>query len=332
MTEGCLAEALIDQSPACHWLIDHEGAFVLVCGEPCGLFGRPAAALTGHRISDLLAPDAAALWTSRLQRIFAGESLNLRERSCGNTYNISAFPVRMEGEIRYAGGLAREATPWGSAEQELRHSVLGALKAMEFDRNMLSKFLHDSIGQNLTALGLQLDLIRMELETVAPDVCVRIGEMQSLLEEIMEDTREYSYELNPSAVERTGLRAALDRLAVRLRQRFPGTLRLNVDPSLKLEPEIASAVFHIAQEAVENALQHSGCSAIEIAVKSSRTGTFLEVKDNGRGFDPGDLLSGRRGLGFLSMEHYAAQAGLGLAIVSHPGAGTTVRAETSEGR
>ena len=54
------------------------------------------------------------------------------------------------------------------------------------------------------------------------------------------------------------------------------------------------------------------------------------MKDNGRGFDPGDLLSGRRGLGFLSMEHYAAQAGLELAIVSHPGAGTTVRAETSE--
>ncbi len=332
MPEGCLAEALIDQSPACHWLIDHEGVFVLVRGESCGIFGKPSGGLTGQRLADLLAPEGAALWDSRLQRVFAGETLHLRQRDNGNTYNISAFPVRLDGEVRYAGGLAREVTPWGTAEQELRHSVLGALKAMEFDRNMLSKFLHDSIGQNLTALGLQLDLIRMELETMAPDVCVRISEMQGVLEEIMEDTREYSYELNPSAVERTGLRAALDRLAARLRERFPGTLRLNVDPSLKLEPEIASAIFHITQEAVENALQHSSCSAIEIAVKSSRTGTFLEVKDNGRGFDPGDLLSGRRGLGFLSMEHYAAQAGLELAIVSHPGAGTTVRAETSESR
>ena len=114
----------------------------------------------------------------------------------------------------------------------------------------------------------------------------------------MEDTREYSYELNPSAVERAGLRAALDRLAARLRERFPGTLRVNVDPSLKLDPKIASALFQIAQEAVENAVQHSSCSAIEIAVKSTRTGTFLEVRDNGRGFDPGDMLPGAAGWGF----------------------------------
>jgi signal transduction histidine kinase len=332
MPEACLAELLLQQSPACHWLMDREGVFLRIYGDARGIFGKTAAELVNLPLSTGLGAAAATLWRSRLKRVFAGEMLRLRERSSGGSFNISVFPVQVEGEVRYAGGLAREVTPWGSAEQELRHSVLGALKAMEFERNMLSKFLHDSIGQNLTALGLQLDLIRMELDTVAPDVCVRIGEMQGVLEEMMSDTREYSYELNPSAVERTGLRAALDRMAARLRQRFPGNLRLNVDPSLKLETEIASAMFHIAQEAVENSVQHSSCSAIEIAVKSSRTGTFLEVKDNGKGFDPGDLTSGRRGLGFLSMEHYAAQAGLELSIVSNPGAGTTVRAETADSR
>lgn len=332
MTEACLAELLLQQDRACHWLIDRKGFFALVYGDSRPIFGRDAADLLRGGVDSSVAPEVAELWNSRLQRVFNGEYLYLRERSEGNTYNVSVFPVTLENEIRYAGGMALEVSPWGSAEQELRHSVLGALKAMEFERNMLSKFLHDSIGQNLTALGLQLDLIRMELESVAPDVCTRIGEMQGILEEIMQDTREYSYELNPSAVERTGLRAALDRLAARLQQRFPGNLRLNVDPSLKLGPDVASALFHIAQEAVENSVQHSGCSTIEIAVKSSRTGTFLEVKDNGRGFDPGDLTSGRRGLGFLSMEHYAAQAGLDLSIASHPGAGTSIRAETSETR
>ena len=53
----------------------------------------------------------------------------------------------------------------------------------------------------------------------------------------MESVREYSYELNPSTVERAGLRPALDRLAGRMRERFPGTLRVNVDPSLKLDPK-----------------------------------------------------------------------------------------------
>ena len=99
-----------------------------------------------------------------------------------------------------------------------------------------------------------------------------------------------------------------------------------MDPSLRLEPKLASALYHIAQEAVENAVQHSGCSIIEIAVKSTRNGPSMEVRDNGRGFDPGDSLGGCRGLGLLSMEHYAAQAGLDLSIVSHRDTGTTVRA------
>ena len=136
---------------------------------------------------------------------------------------------------------------------------------------------------------------------------------------MMEEVREYSYELNPSTVERAGLRAALDRLFARVRERFTGTLRLNVDPSLKLDPKVASAMYQIAQEAVENAVQHSSCSMIEVAVKSARTGTYLEVRDNGRGFDPADLQGGYRGLGLLSMEHYAAQAGLELDDREQPG-------------
>jgi signal transduction histidine kinase len=191
---------------------------------------------------------------------------------------------------------------------------------------MLSKFLHDSVGQNLTALGLQLDLMRMDLEGVSPETCGRIAEIQKLLGDMMEEVREYSYALNPSTVERAGLRPALDRLAVRLRERFTGTLRMNVDPSLKLDKKLAVALYQIAHEALENAVQHSSCSTIEIAVKSSRTGTFLEVRDNGKGFDPADLLGGGRGLGLLSMEHYAAQAGLDLAITSTREMGTTVRA------
>jgi signal transduction histidine kinase len=208
--------------------------------------------------------------------------------------------------------------------------VLGALKAQQFERAMVSKFLHDSVGQNLTALGLQLDLIRMDLETTSPETCLRAIEVQRLLEEMMESVREYSYELNPSTVERAGLRPALDRLTGRIRQRFSGTLRVNVDPFLKIDPKLASAMYQIAQEGVENAVQHSSCSTIEIAVKSTRTGTMMEVRDNGRGFDPADLVAGRRGLGLLSMEHYAAEAGLELSITSTREFGTTVRAVSPE--
>jgi signal transduction histidine kinase len=147
----------------------------------------------------------------------------------------------------------------------------------------------------------------------------------------MEKVRAYSHELNPSAVERAGLRSALDRLAARIRDRFSGGLRVNVDPSLKLDPGLASALYNIAQEAVENSVQHSGCTMIEITVRSMSDRTYMEVRDNGRGFDPGDLAGGFRGLGLLTMEHYAAQAGLDLAVSSARGRGTTVRATAVRG-
>jgi signal transduction histidine kinase len=311
-------------------MVSAKGIFERFYGDTTTLFGKPAAELLGKAAAGVLGPEYGTAWQGRFTRALRGETMMLRERRGKEAWYVTVFPVRCDGQILYAGGMAREITPWGDAEQELRHTVLGALKAQQFERAMVSKFLHDSVGQNLTALGLQLDLIRMDLETTSPETCLRAIEVQRLLEEMMESVREYSYELNPSTVERAGLRPALDRLTGRIRQRFSGTLRVNVDPFLKIDPKLASAMYQIAQEGVENAVQHSSCSTIEIAVKSTRTGTMMEVRDNGRGFDPADLVAGRRGLGLLSMEHYAAEAGLELSITSTREFGTTVRAVSPE--
>jgi PAS domain S-box-containing protein len=321
-----VAEAFLEQSPACHWVVTAAGVFHSIYGDSTFLFGKPASELVGRPAAEALPPELASVWRDRFARALGGETVVLRERRGNAIWHFTVFPIRFGGEIRYTGGQAREITAWSSAEQELRYTVLGALKAQEFERNMVSRFLHDIVGQNLTALGLQLDLIRMDLETVSPESCARVIEIQGILEAMMQRVREYSYELNPATVERAGLRSALDRLTGRICGRFTGSVRVNVDPSLKIDPKIASAMFQIAQEAVENAVQHASCSAIEIAIKSTRAAIALEIRDNGKGFDTSDLLRGCRGLGLLSMEHYAAQAGLDLSITSNREMGTTVRA------
>jgi signal transduction histidine kinase len=326
-----LSETFLQQGPACHWMWNSEGVFQRVYGDPAAVFNRAVSGLEGLALTEALEPALLPRWRDRFQRALAGETVTLRERHGKAVWYLSVFPLRCADEIRYVGGSAREITPWAAAEQELRYTVLGALKAQEYERSKTARFLHDTVGQNLTALGLQLDLVRMDLENTEPQIRGRIEEIQKLLESMMEQVRDYSYELNPSTVERAGLRPALDRLGVRMRERFAGALRVNVDPSMKIDPKFASAMYQIAQEAVENAVQHSGCSVIEIAVKSTRTGTSLEVRDDGKGFDPADLLDGGRGLGLLSMEHYAAQAGLDLSIQSSRGMGTTVRVAVPAG-
>src|ERR1035441_4847518 len=326
---ACLSDAFIEHGARCSWVISAQGEFLRVFGDTRPVFRKDAAELIGRAIGDALDGALAGEWKDRLARALGGERLLLRLRHGDADWALHIFPIHFRSEL-YCGGSAFEVTAWNAAERELRHTVLGALKAQEFERRMVAKFLHDKVGQNLTALGLQLDLVRMDLEAVSPETSARVVEIQGILGSMMEEVREYSYELNPSAVERAGLRPALDRLATRIRGRFGGALRVNVDPSLNLDPGIASAMYQIAQEAVENAVQHSSCSAIEIAVKSTRTGPSMEIRDNGRGFDPADIAGGRRGLGLLSMEHHAAQAGLDLSIKSSRGNGATVRAAAPE--
>ncbi len=321
-----LAGLLLHQAPSVSWLVSAEGIFERLYGDCLSIFGKPIAELAGRPVTEVLPRVRARAWISRFSRALTGETFSLRERAGNTVWNISIFPVRVDGEVRFAGAVAREISDWNKTENDLRQTVLGALKSQEFERKMASKFLHDTVGQNLTALGMQLDLVRMDFEETSPEACARIGEIQKVLETIMEDVRDYSYELNPATVERAGLRPALDRLLTRMRERFNGSMRLNVDPFLKLDPNVAPALYQIAQEAIENAVQHAGCSSIEIAVKTTRNGPALEVRDNGRGFDPAEIASGTRGLGLLSMEHYAAQAGLNLTIESDRATGTAVRA------
>jgi PAS domain S-box-containing protein len=327
-----LLESFLEQSQACHWVLDAGGVFQFIYGDSAPLFGKTAIELAGRELGEALDAEAAGIWRERVAKVLGGEFLQLRERRGERLWYVACFPILVDGEVRYAGAGGREVTALATAEQELRNTVLGALRQQQFERNSISRFLHDVVGQNLTALGLQIDLVRMDVPESSPEPLARLREVQKLLEQIMGQVRDYSYELNPSAVERAGLRAALDRMGARLRDRITGTLRINVDPSLKIDPHTASALYHIAQEAVDNAVHHAGCSLIEIAVKSTRNGATLEVRDNGRGFDPSDLQNGSRGLGLLSMEHHAAEAGLELEIQSSRATGTTVNAFCSKDR
>jgi len=321
-----LAEAFLDQSPACQWIVNPKGEFYAIFGDSSGLFGKPAKDLQGRTALSTLYRELAEIWTGRFDRVFKGETLTLRDRRGNSSWYVTVFPIRYRSRIRFAGGIGHEITPWNTAEQELRQTVFSALKGQEAERRAASKFLHDLVGQNLTALGLQLDLVRMDLKTTLPEASDRLAEIQKVLETMMEQVREYSYELNPSIVERAGLHPALDRLLSRVRTRFRGTVKVHADPLLKVDSKVATALYHIAQEALENAVLHASCSAIEIAIKSTHNGPVLQVRDNGRGFDPGDILGSSRGLGLLSMEQYAAQAGLELSISSTRNAGTVVRA------
>jgi len=320
------AEVLLDQTPACQWIVNREGVFEQIYGDTMPLFGKPPAEVAGLPASSVMKAAVLPLWQDRFDRAFAGESFMLRERRDERVWCIAVFPLHLREGAVHAGCVVRDITEFIRANHELRRTVLGAIKSQESQRARTAQFLHNVVGQNMAALGLRLDLIRMDLDGAQPAACDRIGEIQALLETVMEEVRNFSNELNPSAVERVGLRSALDRLAARVRERFNGSVRIDADASLAIQAEAAVALYQIAEEAVENALLHSGCTAIEIALQPGAEGPWMEVRDNGHGFDPADLQEMGSGLGLLTMEHHAAGAGLNLSIQSSRQSGTTVRA------
>jgi len=319
-TEG-LASAFLESCPAIQWIADSSGIFQRIYGDPAPLFGKS--------VVELLGQQPEPVWVERFARVFAGENLYFRERRGATLWNILLFPIRSESAVQFAGAVAHEGAAWGSAEAQLRQTVFRVLDTQESDRKAVARFMHDSIGQTMTAIGMRLDLARMDLESGPAEVPAHLSEVQKILGQMMEEVRRYVNALNPSTVDRLGLAPAIERLAARLRGRFHGVLLVHVDPSLRLDKKVASALYRVAHEATENALKHSGCSTLEVTVQSTRTGTRLEVRDDGHGFDLGETPGVAGGMGLLSMEHYAAQAGLELSVVSSREAGTIVRASTT---
>src|SRR5262245_42647572 len=118
---GSLAEVYLEQSPACHWIAGSDGRFLRVYGDASAFFGRPAAELAGSSLTDL-PPEQAALWQSRFKRVLSGEQLTLNERCRKASWYVTVFPVHEEGSVRYIAGLARNVSPWGTAEDDLRQT------------------------------------------------------------------------------------------------------------------------------------------------------------------------------------------------------------------
>lgn len=210
-------------------------------------------------------------------------------------------------------------------ERALMSLLVSMMTAREQDGAKVSRLLHDEVGQVLSAIGLQLDLLRMDLQENVQAGVKRISEIQRILELAVVQVRDLSYELNPAIVERAGLQFALDRLVGRYRKDFRGALRLLFDAAVRVPIEPATAMYKICEQALDNAVEHAAPTQIEVFVRPSRQAVALEVRDNGKGFSPEEAEESK-GLGLHIMRYHAARGDLLFSVTSAPEKGTIVRA------
>jgi signal transduction histidine kinase len=206
-------------------------------------------------------------------------------------------------------------------EAETRALSARLVQSQEQERRSIARELHDEVGQSLTALLLDLGAAASQTEGSAR---TRLNGIAASAERIVEEVRRIALSLRPSMLDDLGLVAALEWQAREVGQRNGLSVEVSAAESAADLPEThRTCIYRVAQEALQNAVRHSGAGKVRIGLRQGVRTICLEVEDDGKGFVVGRM----RGLGLLGMEERVSQLGGHLRVQSEPGRGTTVRAE-----
>ncbi|MEE8346861.1 MAG: ATP-binding protein [Dehalococcoidia bacterium] len=207
----------------------------------------------------------------------------------------------------------------------------GLFARQEEERQRIAYELHEGTVQSVAALALTLDSLKNELATANHTTRDRLSRVRTMALALMQDLRRLAVDLRPSILDHLGLGPALKSYAEsRLSQKG---VHVRVDASeMELRPStlLESSMYRVAQEAIDNVAIHAEARAADITLKSDGAVLTLVVKDDGKGFEPAELLADPdavRGLGILSMQERVAFVGGTFSVESAPGKGTLIRAE-----
>jgi two-component system, NarL family, sensor histidine kinase DevS len=284
----------------------------------------------GPRRGDLSGPLAEALGTASitdepalfLPLAFRGTTYGMlvagNERADGE--HLSSEDARLLEAFAAAAANAISTTRSVAADR-LRHSI----EASERERRRWARELHDETLQGLG--GLQV-LLSSAVRRPSEDLAEAVRNAVAQLTEDIASLRSLITELRPAALDELGLVPAIETLA----QRTASTEGLMVETNIELElearerldPELESNLYRLAQEALTNVVKHAAASRIEIGLVLRDGAIVLSVSDDGGGFDPDDA---HGGFGLVGMRERVALAGGRLEISSEPGRGTTLQAE-----
>lgn len=208
---------------------------------------------------------------------------------------------------------------------QLRSLASQVIHAQEDERRRLSRELHDDTAQVLFAQLLRLSALKGIAD---PEVQSLASSLEQLTSEALESVRRLALELRPPALDDLGLVAALGDLA----QRYSEAMSIPIDyehrgPRGRLRSDIELVLYRVAQEALTNALKHGQPRRIWIDLDRSAEDVTLSIRDDGHGFDPGNVVisDGRGlGLGMFGMEERVALVNGRFRVWSSPGKGVEI--------
>ena len=195
------------------------------------------------------------------------------------------------------------------------------------DRQRLAHELHDSVTQSLYGVTMYSEAAARLLDADQADKAKGLmHDLQKAALEALREMRLLVFELRPPVLQKKGLAAALQARLAAVEGRAGVKAELLTAGPISLPGNIEKALYGIAKESLNNILKHAEATRISVELRQSESSAYLEISDNGLGFDTA-VARQRGGLGLLGLEERAAAIGGLLFIDSHPGSGTLIRVE-----
>ncbi|SAL70968.1 multi-sensor signal transduction histidine kinase [Caballeronia udeis] len=250
------------------------------------------------------------------------------EPKCWYAHAVPEYSA--DGVVQSVLTIWRDITERKEAEQRLFESyeLLRELTsqretAREEERKRIAREMHDELGQQLTALRMGVSTLRLRFGHDNPDLGQHVQRILLLSDKTMQSLRDVVTSLRPAVLD-AGIAAALEWLAAEFSRNGQTTCHLSVpEESPELAEERAIAMFRIVQEALTNVTRHADAHQVFITLKQTADDCLLEVRDDGRGFDP--VAIPRKSFGLAGMKERVLMLGGALDVASSPGYGTSIK-------
>jgi signal transduction histidine kinase len=214
-----------------------------------------------------------------------------------------------------------------ASRDEIRALAASLMRAQEDERRRVSRELHDQICYQLGSLA-------REISTLAAgplsfkNVRANLEEIRARLVKTSQDTHHIAFQMQTAILNDLGLVASLSALCRQFPEQYPNIAVdfENSGPPTSIPNEVATCLYRVAQESLQNTAKHSGAKNVFVRLGFKNGAIVLTIQDDGAGFDP-EAVKGHGGIGLISMKERAHSVNGEQTITSQPGHGTQITLE-----
>jgi PAS domain S-box-containing protein len=324
---------LVDNSPDIVWTADADGIITYMSETSEAVLGWPPDEIVGRHLTTFIHPDSLEFVRGQYAAsLELTEPRDLRYRFDGRHRDGSRVALEMhartiveDGRYRGVHGSVRDIRARERLERDLRRQA-AELAAGE-ERSHLARELHDSVTQALFSMTLVARSIELLLDRDPAAARAKLETLRELQHDALAEMRALIFELRPASLETEGLVRALRTHCAAVEGRAGLGIVIEADDEdweERLAPDVESALFRIAQEALNNVVKHAAATHVHIGLARTEREARLSVTDDGAGFDPRRIPEGH--LGVAGMRARAEKLGGRLSVESSPGRGTRIEA------